>query len=163
VQINFATYQVLPFYDSVDKQNFKQEWLHNDVNTCYLIAPKNRLLPFQIQRSTRYNPPTNLDLYTYTGVFVKSLLTEVDITDFTLVTAGSIDIINNNGNKDLDHNLDCGLYYLVASDGIQTLYSEIFRVVDFTWGTTPLPVHINHENLPLESAVGTPIHFYNYP
>ena len=128
-------YSVLPFYDSVAKQNFKKEWMHYDLCTSALISPKNRFLPFQFVRSTKYNPIVSLKLYCYDGTFIEDLLSDIPAGDIDIITAQAVDYTVYYGNKDLTDDLPCGFHYLEAYDGLQYWFSEVFKVIDFSFGT----------------------------
>ena len=152
--INNYTYQVLPFYDSVSKQNFKQAWMYDDLCSASLICPQNRLLPFQVSRSSRYNPYLYINLYCFDGTFIKNLITDINAYDLKIYTAGGVDYYSQMGNWDLAVDLDAGLYYLMVSDGITNKYSEVFKVVCFDFDTSHKPVYINPEAQKLsQSAV----------
>jgi len=146
--INNYTYQTLPFYDSIEKQNFKQEWIHNDLCSSYLFCPHNRLLPFQLSRRTKPNAVANLWLYCFNQTLHDDILHEIPAADLVITTAGSTDYITYFGNKDLTDDLPEGLYYLVIYDGTQYWYSEVFKVVCFDFGVTnyatPLDGNIPH-------------------
>ena len=123
-----------PFYDSVDHQNFKKEWMYDDLCSVKLICSKNRLLPFQVQRRTVCNIITQLDLYSYDGTYMRSVLSDIDAADFIIKSTTVNDRIIYYGAKDLIQDLPCGCYYLVMSDNRQTWYGEVFSVQDFVYG-----------------------------
>jgi len=126
-------YSVLPFYDSVDKQNFKKEWMYNDVFTVPLICPKNKLLPFQVKRSNKYNTLVSLELYCYDGTLIDDILADIPAGDIDIVSSQGYDFIIYYGNKALSNDLSGGFYFLKLYDGSQYWYSEIFNVKCFDW------------------------------
>lgn len=126
-------YTILPFYDSVSKQNFKKEWMYNDICTVPLICSQNRLLPFQVYRASRYNTISSLEIYCYDGTLIDSILSHIPAGDIDIVSAQGKDYIIYYGKKDLTDDLDAGFYYLKLYDGVQYWYSEVFRVICFDW------------------------------
>lgn len=162
--INNYIYQTLPFYDSVDKQNFKQKWMYKDLCSSYLICPRNRLLPFQINRPTISNVIKYVFLYNYDGTIIGDILPNINATDIKIVSAGFTDYITYYGNKDLSNNLSCGLYYIAVYDNNQYWYSEVFRVDCFDISTlgnvTPIDGHIPYnKNDELEVSNNTPLSY----
>jgi hypothetical protein len=153
--ITNKTFTVLPFYDDVEKQ-----W-HRVYDKPYdlfpLICPTNRLLPFEIKRSS--DPALVLTIY------LVDLCTgsEIEITDdipggdILINTAGGYDYIQCVSAGDLDAALDCGYYYLkayfTAGKTVAPFYSEVFQVVNFedstvhgiTWNDTDL-VYVSNSN-----------------
>ena len=136
-------YSVLPFYDSVAKQNFKKDWMHYDLCTSALISPKNRFLPFQFVRATKYNPIVSLKLYCYDGTFIEDLLGDIPAGDIDIITAQAVDYTVYYGNKDLTDDLPCGFHYLEAYDGVQYWFSEVFKVIDFSFTTIKKVVQVD--------------------
>lgn len=143
--INEGIKQPLRFYDSVDKQNFRREWIHDSglVNqkkqggVNVVINPINTIIPFQIRRRKNPNPVTVFDLYAYdtvseTFIYDQNLITNIVGTfsdNMRIVQTQVADNIIWQPRESFINNLPCGLYYVVVSDGITTWYSEVFEVI----------------------------------
>lgn len=156
--IDNHTFAALPIYDSIEKQVHRKEWLHNDVCTAPLISSKNRLLPFQIKRQSRYNTIASIKLFCFNDTEIEDIYTTIETKDITIVTSSeNMDYITYFANYDLTEDLPCGKYYLKITDSIDIWYSEIFEVKNFTWGLTkvistsstwqPRPFSIRSESL----------------
>jgi len=126
----------LPFYLDKTKQNYRRRWCYDDICTFKLFAPKDRLLPFQIKRTTRIDTITEMNLVCYNDNGTETDLLALLPTPTTLdiETAGGYDWILYYATRDLTSLIECGDYYIEITDGIQTWYSEIFHVGDFLSG-----------------------------
>lgn len=130
--------QPLRFYDKLEKQNFRREWIKDTGLTDWnvLINPANIIMPFQIRRRRSPNLITTFDLYTYNAL-TKDF--EFDLSVFTIIDGSTVDHlrvlqmqgVDNivwNPRKSFLQNLDCGLHYIHLSDGVFNWYSEVFKV-----------------------------------
>lgn len=135
--INNYTYNVLTFYDSLSKQNHKNKYMYNDICTAPLISSNNRLLPFQVYRQKHQNTTANIviTLYCFDDTIVDIITSDIPTTDLLITTAGSRDYITYRGNIDLTTDLPAGFHYIKLYDGVNTWYSEIFKVVCFDFVT----------------------------
>ena len=134
--------QPLRFYDALEKQNFRREWVLKGLDKqSVLIMPENAIIPFQIRRKRSLAQVTTFNLYTYdvaTNEFYYNLnilmLIPAPITNhLKIVQMQTSDNIVYFQTADLSSNLPCGLHYIHISDGINDFYSEVFMVVaDFT-------------------------------
>ena len=135
--INNYTYNILPFYSSVSFQNHKNKYMYDDLCTAPLICSHNRLLPFQIYRQKHFSSTASIviSLYCFDDTLVDNITADIPSTDLLITTAGSRDYITYRGNIDLTTDLPAGYHYLKVTDGINTWYSEIFKVVCFDFIT----------------------------
>ena len=131
---------ILPFrfYDALEKQmryrgcgryGTQDEIRHDE----YLIVYGCRLLPFQIKRATNPSTTTTLKVINVNTSVETDLTSYVDSDDWDIRTAGEFDYITYFGNVDI---LDAGaclfdecIYYATFSDGTNTWYSELFKVI----------------------------------
>lgn len=130
---------ILPFrfYDDIEKQmryrgcgRFEQDdIIHNE----YLISYGCKLLPFQIVRATNPSTTTNVSIINVMTGGTTNLTAFIDADDFIIETVGEYDYITYLGRYDI---LDTGscvidecLYYATFGDGVNTWYSELFKVV----------------------------------
>lgn len=130
--------QPLRFYDTVDKQNFRQSWVKDGLSDGYqlLVNPTNVIMPFQLKRRRSVNTVTTFDLYTYNPIysdfaFNLSIFSIIDgpITNhLRIVQNGTMDNIIWNPQLSFTQDLDCGKHYIHVSDGISNWYSEVFQV-----------------------------------
>ena len=133
--IDYHLPQILPFYDSIDKQQWRRCGCSpDDRSIVKRICSQKRLIPFQIKRLS--NPTGIVDmtvgLYNVNDELVVNLLLALDADDADIVTVGEYDYIIYYGNIDLDPGLNCGLRYIRWSDGITTQWSELFMIKDFS-------------------------------
>ena len=123
----------LPWYGSLSEQNARKWWINNKVYP--LFAQGAFLLPFQIQLphdGDRDVINAGIDLYTADGQLVSGARID-DGNGLRLYSFDDCDYYVWNGTEQvLSGNLANGRYYLVLSDGITTMYSEIFTVVNDT-------------------------------
>ncbi len=118
---------VFPIYDRIDKQiRFKENYKSE---IAPLIFPTNQILPFQFRRAARENPLTVLKAVTIGTMAERDLLATIgpfcNMTNFPME---GVDYFIYNGGILLDPAFDKGRYYLEFSDGLQTWYSEVFRI-----------------------------------
>lgn len=121
---------VLPWYDSIDKQNARKWWVYGRVYP--LFTPAGYILPFQliiphtetpsITSVALFDGNTSESLGEYVTSFVGGGLTVKQFTDYDVVVfPGSGAIFGSMSN---------GRYYLsLTANGI-TYYSEVFTVVN---------------------------------
>lgn len=118
-------FNVLPWYDSVDKQNRRKWYAYGQ--TYPLICPVGNILPFQFVSDTALTIQSNLyainkDTGQSLDLGVQPIVTEKTIKDNTyyVVKLNNVSIIN----------LNVGQYYLQMNTSEGYLYSEEFTVVD---------------------------------
>lgn len=122
---------ILPFYTTLE-----QQWHRVYVNSTFykdvkLITPKNRLLPWEIVRNPSPALLTSIKLYCVEDDSFNDIFENIESGEIVYYTANGKDYIQYLGSRDLTDNLPCGWYYLVATDGSLTFYSEVFVVMDF--------------------------------
>jgi len=125
----------LPFYDTVEKQVYKRVGSFGDSITAQLVNPKNIILPFQIKRQNRYNEVSTFELYDKDGVLLLDLTTVSPSGNLYIktLTGSGFDYICYENFSELTSDLDCGQCYIKLSDGVQTWYSELITVYDWTY------------------------------
>lgn len=122
---------VLPWYDSIERQNARKWWVYNKVYP--LFTPAGFMLPFQVMREHRTDEIVSFRIYKRDNSLVG---------DFTQVMKETgLKVVNPIGARDIDVIVYAGLlpaftkfangqYYAVMSDGVQTWYSEMFTIVN---------------------------------
>ena len=122
---------VLPWYDSIERQNARKWWVYNKVYP--LFTPAGFMLPFQVMREHRTNEIVSFRIYKRDNSLVG---------DFTQVMKETgLKVVNPIGEREIDVIVYPGLlpaftkfangqYYAVMSDGVQTWYSEMFTIVN---------------------------------
>ena len=138
---------ILPFrfYDALEKQMryrgcgryaTQDEIRHNE----YLIAYGCKLLPFQIKRATHPSTTTTLTIVNVNTGVETNLTSYVDSSDWDISTVGENDYITYRGNVDILDSGDClfddCVYYATFSDGNDTWYSELFKVIQSGFSET---------------------------
>lgn len=120
---------VLPWYTSINEQNHRKSYAYGEIYP--LFAPADKLLPFQIMRSTRTNSITRVILYSKDGKQVSDITQLMKDAGLQIVRFESLgyDVIVYPANLPLAINQFDGIYYCTLSDGIQTWYSEMFTAV----------------------------------
>lgn len=121
---------ILPFYSSLDEQDHRKFYAYGHIYT--LIAPNNKLLPFQINRehiANAVSSVTIIDVETGATTNILSELTSAGLNIKEFISDGYDLIINPSALIFPSLVLADGKYYLQISDGINTWYSEIFTVV----------------------------------
>lgn len=129
-------FKILPFYDTVEKQRYRRDFIDGDRFTVDdWIAPHNLLLPFQILRNNRVNAITEFALYSFDDTHEYNLLSLIVTGQLRIKTVYKAGIAYNAivyyAQKELSIDISCGQYYYRVSDGIETWYSEIFTVKAF--------------------------------
>lgn len=123
-------FSVLPWYTSIDEQNHRKSYAYGQIYPLY--TPKDRMLPFQIMRTTRGNAIRTVNLYKRNGKLVQNITTNMLESGLQVVRFASMgyDVIVYPGTLPmLSLNLSPGIYYATINDGVQTWYSEMFTVV----------------------------------
>jgi hypothetical protein len=123
----------LPFYDSTDKQNFRDKYCYNDICTFKLLTHPRRLIPFQWLRPSRYNLITTLKLVCADDAGYEVDLLPLLPAPLTIVTNTTTeqDRIIYFADADMTSDMPCGCYYIEMSDGVSTWYSEVICIVEF--------------------------------
>lgn len=120
---------VLPWYKNIEEQNHKKWYAYGAVYP--LFTPKDKLLPFQIMRSTRANAITEAKLYTKDGALFATMTTFLIDTGLQIVPfpAFGYDVIVYPGTLPMPLNTPPGQYYATITDGVETWFSDVFTVV----------------------------------
>lgn len=124
--------QPLRIYEAREQQN--RFVVKGRSSLFTLLCPKNSLLPFQIKRLRSPLNITSVKLVSVNGledgsemeIFSNIPVSELDVFSFT-----DEDRVVYYGQEDLTNDLPLGDYYLKITDGSQTWYTEVFRVLDF--------------------------------
>lgn len=119
---------VLPFYTSIKLQNHRKSYAFGAIYP--LIAPTDRLLPFQILRATDSADLISCDVYNLKGTRLFSIGPELKETGFELKKYEDSDSLIYYGDLPLSFKLPEGQYYLALSDGKNTWYSDVFTAVN---------------------------------
>lgn len=122
-------FSVLPWYTNISQQNHRKSYAYGQIYP--LFAPANKLLPFQIMRTTRANQISQVRLYTKDGAEVANLTAPMLQAGLQIVRFASLgyDVIVYPGTLALPTNMLDGVYYMLLSDGVQHWYSEMFTIV----------------------------------
>lgn len=122
---------VLPWYDSIERQNARKWWVYNKVYP--LFTPAGFMLPFQIMREHRINEIVSFRIYkrdnSLVGDFTQ-VMKETGLKVVNPIGAREIDVIVYSGLLPAFTKFANGQYYAVMSDGVQTWYSEMFTIVN---------------------------------
>lgn len=120
---------VLPWYDSISRQNHRRDYAYG--NVYQLITPDRKLLPFQIRRSTRSNSVTKVLLRSIDGKLIADITNQIKETGLTVkrFETEGYDLIIYPGTLHMAIKTPEGLYYAEITDGVQNWYSEVFNVV----------------------------------
>lgn len=123
-------FSVLPFYTSLDEQDCRKSYVYGEI--YQLIAPANKLLPFQIMRETRANGISRVHLYDKQGQFVADLTQKIKEAGLQIAkfTDQGYDVIVYPANLPMALNQKDGIYYMEVSDGVDTWYSDMFTAVN---------------------------------
>lgn len=122
---------VLPWYDSIERQNARKWWVYNKVYP--LFTPAGFMLPFQIMREHRTNEIVSFRIYkrdnSLVGDFTQ-VMKETGLKVVNPIGEREIDVIVYSGLLPAFTKFANGQYYAVMSDGVQTWYSEMFTIVN---------------------------------
>ena len=122
---------VLPWYDSIERQNARTWWVYNKVYP--LFTPAGFMLPFQVMREHRTNEIVSFRIYkrdnSLVGDFTQ-VMKETGLKVINPIGAREIDVIVYSGLLPAFTKFANGQYYAVMSDGVQTWYSEMFTIVN---------------------------------
>lgn len=122
---------VLPWYDSIERQNARKWWVYNKVYP--LFTPAGFMLPFQVMREHRTNEIVSFRIYkrdnSLVGDFTQ-VMKETGLKVVNPIGAREIDVIVYSGLLPAFTKFANGQYYAVMSDGVQTWYSEMFTIVN---------------------------------
>lgn len=122
---------VLPWYDSIERQNARKWWVYNKVYP--LFTPAGFMLPFQVMREHRTNEIVSFIIYKRDNSLVGDFTQAIKETGLKVVNpigAREIDVIVYSGLLPAFTKFANGQYYAVMSDGVQTWYSEMFTIVN---------------------------------
>ena len=122
---------VLPWYDSIERQNARKWWVYNKVYP--LFTPAGFMLPFQVMREHRTNEIVSFRIYkrdnSLVGDFTQ-VMKEIGLKVVNPIGARDIDVIVYSGLLPAFTKFANGQYYAVMSDGVQTWFSEMFTIVN---------------------------------
>jgi hypothetical protein len=120
---------VLPWYDSISRQNHRRDYAYG--NVYQLITPDRKLLPFQFRRETRTNPISQVLLKGIDGKLISDITQQMDETGLTIkrFVEDGYDLIIYPGLLPMATPTPEGLYYAELTDGVETWYSEVFNIV----------------------------------
>lgn len=122
---------VLPWYDSIERQNARKWWVYNKVYP--LFTPAGFMLPFQVMREHRTNEIVSFRIYrrdySLVGDFTQ-VMKETGLKVINPIGAREIDVVVYSGLLPAFTKFANGQYYAVMSDGVQTWYSEMFTIVN---------------------------------
>lgn len=122
---------VLPWYDSIERQNARKWWVYNKVYP--LFTPAGFMLPFQIMREHSTNEIVSFKIYrrdnSLVGDFTQMMI-ETGLKVVNPIGAREIDVIVYPGLLPAFTKFANGQYYAAMSDGVQTWYSEMFTIVN---------------------------------
>ena len=122
---------VLPWYDSIERQNARKWWVYNKVYP--LFTPAGFMLPFQVMREHRTNEIVSFRIYkrdnSLVGDFTQ-VMKETGLKVINPIGAREIDVIVYSGLLPAFTKFANGQYNAVMSDGVQTWYSEMFTIVN---------------------------------
>ena len=122
---------VLPWYDSIERQNARKWWVYNKVYP--LFTPAGFMLPFQVMREHRTNEIVSFRIYkrdnSLVGDFTQ-VMKETGLKVVNPIGAREIDVIVYSGLLPAFTKFANGQYYAVMSDSVQTWYSEMFTIVN---------------------------------
>lgn len=122
---------VLPWYDSIERQNARKWWVYNKVYP--LFTPAGFMLPFQVMREHRTNEIVSFIIYKRDNSLVGDFTQAIKETGLKVVNPigiREIDVIVYPGLLPAFTKFADGQYYAVMSDGVQTWYSEMFTIVN---------------------------------
>ena len=121
---------VLPWYTNLNFQNHRLSYAYGNVYP--LFVPRNKLIPFQIMRTTRVNNTFDVRLYSKDGTQIQNISTQMLEAGLQLHRFESLgyDVILFPALVPFVSNMQEGLYYLGLSDGVQQWYSDVFTSVD---------------------------------
>lgn len=122
---------VLPWYDSIERQNARKWWVYNKVYP--LFTPAGFMLPFQVMREHRTNEIVSFIIYKRDNSLVEDFTQAIKETGLKVVNPigmREIDVIVYPGLLPAFTKFADGQYYAVMSDGVQTWYSEMFTIVN---------------------------------
>lgn len=120
---------VLPWYDSISRQNHRRDYAYG--NVYQLITPDRKLLPFQIRRDTRSNSISQVLLKNIEGKTIADITSQMTETGLIVKSFSDdgYDLIIYPGTLPMAITTPEGLYYAELSDGVQRWYSEVFNIV----------------------------------
>ena len=119
---------VLPFYDSVEKQNHRKDYAFGDIFS--LLTPDRKILPFQIIRPHAGSGINSVVLRNVDGSSFLNITAEILATGLKINSYASsgYDIILYDGILPMPITTPEGLYYLEIHSNT-VFYSEVFNIV----------------------------------
>lgn len=123
-------FNILPFYRDPRERQHLKSYSYGDIFN--LIAPRAKILPFQIVRPHRADTISKVFLVFFDkpSEAKVNILPQMVAAGLEILTFVDYDIIRNMSKFIFDGlTLDAGRYCLEISDGVDTWYSDIFTVV----------------------------------
>lgn len=121
---------VLPFYDSIEKQNHRKTYAYGEVYPLY--CPTGRILPFQFMTEhITINVPQDIHIRDMQGNNVADILTPLLEGGLrcTQYASDGYDIYSYPDLMPFNINLQEGRYYIAMRTTAGIFYSEVFTVV----------------------------------
>lgn len=151
----------LPWYDSLDQQDHRKWYANGEIFS--LATPRTNLLPFQVRRRKGETlAQLTVTLHNCEGVLLKDITADMNASGLTVESVNQyFENIIYRANTIFEQLLDIGFYYAMMTDGINTWYSEVFRVVSNLGDFIELE-YWSVENQDYESGGGTVIYKTGY-
>ena len=123
----------LRFYTSKDDKLANKDYMYDDGKQNLQLCPENTLIDFQIIRDASPDTITDFKIYTENDVVHATLDTDL-LTIRTVINENNkYDVIIYNKHElEVAEEMDCGIYYLLVSDGTNTWYSEDFEAINYS-------------------------------
>lgn len=121
---------ILPWYDSLEKQNHRLWWAYDRVFP--LATELDKIPPFQIVRSPQTGAAiTEFKLIRFEDNVETDILLNAQSTGLEVATFDDYDLLIYPSTLSLGlAGVEIGAYYLKLSDGTNTWYSEVFTMCD---------------------------------
>jgi len=127
--LQYGIKQPLRFYQKLEHQNRYRKGAAAKV--FKLLAPTNRLLPFQLKRAATLLPIQSIKYVSVVDGSSTELLASLDSGELQTFAFQTYDYLVHFGIEDLGLTMPEGEYYLEVTDSVNTWYSEVIQVTDF--------------------------------
>lgn len=122
-----SNYSVLPWYDSVSRQQHRKSYAQGQV--WPLLTKTKRLPPFQVIKTSALTDPVTLfELISVENGASTDILANISVNGLALDSFTGYDVISYTGTQDLTYPVSTGQYYAKMSDGTNTWFSEVFYI-----------------------------------
>lgn len=118
----------LPWYDNVAQQDVNKKYTSDKIYS--LLTPINNILPFQLKRFKRANPILSFLLKGQDGSTCYDITDDIKASGLQVDPYLDFDLIVNYNRQPLTTEIIPGFYYAEMTDGVETWYSEVFRMVE---------------------------------